>query len=334
MDTLPLTKAEQFYPFFAFMGASGFPTQSYLERHSLPPRMLEDPDVYIDETRFWRLMQDLGNREALHDFGFRVGSSMELSHFGEIGPYLMSQPTLYVALQLFCDIATVESQVCQFGLIERGDSLWFVSRTREDLNFFSPMMELYELQLMHAVIAAALGQNWLPKRAWLRASGLPNGLHEERLSSGGIDYNSTYSGLVIPKDMLPSRMIGYDLGLERKTPTEAGVPVELGAQLRWLIRGYIDEDFCLEELAELTHMSNRTLQRRLTECGTSFRRLQEGARFDAAMAMLDANQRTITDISYELGYSSPANFSRAFHRWAGVSPKQYLKARRTSSSAH
>ena len=330
MDTLPLTKAEQFYPFFAFMDASGFPTQSYLERHALPPRMLEDPEVYIDEPRFWRLMQDLGHREALHDFGFRVGSSMDLSDFGEIGPYLMSQPTLYVALQRFCDIATVESQVCKFGLIETEENLWFVSRTREDLHCFSPMMELYELQLMLAVIAAALGHQWLPARVWLRATDLPKSVDEDQLSRGGIDYGAAYPGIAIPRDLLPTRMIGYDADIEGERLDAAGETLDFDSQLRRLIRGYIDEDFCLEELAELTHMSNRTLQRRLTECGTSFRRLQEDARFDAAMAMLQARQRNITDSSYELGYSSPANFSRAFHRWAGVSPAQYLKARNSS----
>ena len=330
MDTLPLTRAQQFYPFFAFMDACGFPTQSYLERHALPPRMLEDPEVYVDETRFWRLMQDLGHREVLFDFGYRVGSSMELSDFGDIGPYLMSQSTLYVALQKFCEIATVESQVCKFGLIETAENVWFATRAREDLHFFSPMMELYELQLMRTVVAAALGNQWLPKRMWLRASRLPEGVHEDQLSLGGIDYDAAYSGLAIPRELLPSRMIGYGGEIEGEGLDTKGDPLEFDSQLRKLIRGYVDEDFCLEELAELTHMSTRTLQRRLTESGTSFRRLQEGARFDAALAMLKARQRNITDISYELGYSSPANFSRAFHKWAGVSPAQYLKTTRSN----
>jgi AraC-like DNA-binding protein len=37
----------------------------------------------------------------------------------------------------------------------------------------------------------------------------------------------------------------------------------------------------------------------------------------------DSKSISLSDIGYELGYANPANFTRAFRRWAGVSPRQH-----------
>jgi AraC-like DNA-binding protein len=83
------------------------------------------------------------------------------------------------------------------------------------------------------------------------------------------------------------------------------------------------EELNLRNLAELLYISERSLQRRLTESGTSFRQLQEETRFDLARQLLHETQDSVTEIGFELGYSNPANFTRAFQRWAGVSPRRY-----------
>ena len=90
--------------------------------------------------------------------------------------------------------------------------------------------------------------------------------------------------------------------------------IDLPTQLRWLLRGYLGEELNLRNLAELLYVSERSLQRRLTESGTSFRQLQEETRFHLARQLLHETQISVTEIGFELGYSNPANFTRAFHR--------------------
>jgi AraC-like DNA-binding protein len=50
------------------------------------------------------------------------------------------------------------------------------------------------------------------------------------------------------------------------------------------------------------------------------------ARFDVASSLLADPEQQIIDIASRLGYSDPANFSRAFRRYAGVSPRDYRLA--------
>lgn len=50
-------------------------------------------------------------------------------------------------------------------------------------------------------------------------------------------------------------------------------------------------------------------------------------RIDTACQMLRDSNRKILEISYELGYSSPYEFSAQFKKYAGVSPSEYIKGK-------
>ena len=49
------------------------------------------------------------------------------------------------------------------------------------------------------------------------------------------------------------------------------------------------------------------------------------AKFDHAKEKLRNSQMPITEIAESLGYSDAAHFTRAFHRWSGVSPSVFRK---------
>ena len=70
-------------------------------------------------------------------------------------------------------------------------------------------------------------------------------------------------------------------------------------------------------------MSPRTLQRRLNKVGTTYSDLIQEVRYDIAVHLLKENNFKLLDIAYELVYSDPAHFTRAFQRMAGVSPREY-----------
>ena len=76
-------------------------------------------------------------------------------------------------------------------------------------------------------------------------------------------------------------------------------------------------------MAEITGLSVRSLQRRLSQHGLSHSQIVDQARYQAATRLLEASESRITDIGFELGYADSAHFSRAFKRWAGVTPREY-----------
>lgn len=86
-----------------------------------------------------------------------------------------------------------------------------------------------------------------------------------------------------------------------------------------------------EDIAQRLHMSSRTLQRKLAEANTTYLTLVDDCRRDLALRYISDPEKSITDITFLLGFSSQSAFSRAFRRWTGASPTE--QRQRTASAA-
>lgn len=79
----------------------------------------------------------------------------------------------------------------------------------------------------------------------------------------------------------------------------------------------------MQTTAHRLHMTARTLHRRLVDEGTSYRRLVDEVRFRLASDYLASGRASLDELSFMLGYTDPANFRRAFRRWAGMPPSEW-----------
>ncbi len=79
------------------------------------------------------------------------------------------------------------------------------------------------------------------------------------------------------------------------------------------------------DLAELLHLSSRSLSRKLAAEGASLRRLGVDARIALARERLRDPDASVTRIALDLGYSDAANFARAFRREQGCSPSEFRR---------
>ncbi|MFW5876256.1 MAG: helix-turn-helix transcriptional regulator [Myxococcota bacterium] len=84
----------------------------------------------------------------------------------------------------------------------------------------------------------------------------------------------------------------------------------------------------LATLCRRVGCSARTLRRRLGEEGTGYQELLDEARFTWAKRALRYSRRPVTEIAYDLGYSAPSNFTRAFRRALGISPSAFRSSER------
>ena len=82
-----------------------------------------------------------------------------------------------------------------------------------------------------------------------------------------------------------------------------------------------------QETAKALHMSTRSLQRKLAQAETSYVQLVDETRKDLALRYIEDPARSSTEITFELGFSAPSAFTRAFKRWTGLSPTEYRERR-------
>lgn len=82
-----------------------------------------------------------------------------------------------------------------------------------------------------------------------------------------------------------------------------------------------------EQLARSLHISTRTLRRRLQIEGSSYHQLLEEARRRDALVLLEKASMEVQKIAQILGYSNPANFTRAFKVCTGKTPSEFRRFR-------
>ncbi|NEU27550.1 AraC family transcriptional regulator [Paenibacillus polymyxa] len=73
-------------------------------------------------------------------------------------------------------------------------------------------------------------------------------------------------------------------------------------------------------VAKELNMSDRTLQRRLTDQNTSFKHLLTQARHEQARKYLADPSLDIKEVAYLIGYEDQSSFYRAFRLWEGDTP--------------
>lgn len=87
-----------------------------------------------------------------------------------------------------------------------------------------------------------------------------------------------------------------------------------------------------DTLANMLHMTTRTLNRHLRENGTTYKKLREEVIVELAMESLTNTDASLTDIADKLGYTESSAFVRAFKRMTGTTPAAYRKNIRGKSA--
>ena len=123
----------------------------------------------------------------------------------------------------------------------------------------------------------------------------------------------------------------YDLHLVRLLEEQCRTQLErrqvggVTGQVRQFLLGATGLTASLEDVANQLAMAPRSLHRRLTEEGTTFRKLVEAERKQLAGQLLENTEMKQEDLAFQLGYADSTAFASAFRGWFGLSPNEYRK---------
>jgi AraC-like DNA-binding protein len=100
----------------------------------------------------------------------------------------------------------------------------------------------------------------------------------------------------------------------------------LASVRRAIVETMRDGEPTLEQVGRRLAVTPRTLQRRLRDCGVTFKAAVDDTRRRSAVSYLRDPKHTFTEIAYLLGYSEVSAFNRAFRRWTGSTPSRYRRS--------
>ena len=88
-----------------------------------------------------------------------------------------------------------------------------------------------------------------------------------------------------------------------------------------------DGECSRDKVASTLGMSPGTLQLKLSQHGTNFQKLLDDTRKELGCSYVQQPTRSVTEITFLLGFNDTSNFTRAFKRWTGMSPTEYRHKR-------
>jgi AraC-like DNA-binding protein len=235
-----------------------------------------------------------------------------------------SAPTLGAALQRIVRYISLLNELVEVTLVEgreavveqqiRGQPLCVGRHGNE---FFVAMLLVQARQLT--------GQKLAPARVWF-AHPAPRDLAPlvELCGTERIVFDREKNGMALPRALMATPLSSHDpalLALLDKQAEEAlslrASPSRILGQVRQQVRDRLRDGVpSLDEAAEGLHMSPRTLQRRLSDEGTSWNKIIEDVRQELARRWV--GERPLGEVAFLLGYSELSAFLRAFKRWTGV----------------
>ncbi|GAC1031756.1 AraC family transcriptional regulator [Pseudomonas sp. No.21] len=318
----------------------GLPRAELLAASGLGDAQLGDPDARIPFPAQEALWSAIESRLAHPEPGLVLGQALAPGQFSVLGYLLQSSPTLGDALEAELRYQRLVGEGGTLAVEIRGDQLWTLYRP---LHPHVPATRTRVLALM--AFWMRLMQPLLDDFRLLRACFIhsrPESLAAyEDCFACALEFDATDYALVLPLKLrgaalrqanppLQALLRQHAEALLARLPSEglrARVVALLSAQLA---HGEPDRS----ALAASLGLSERTLQRRLAEEGSSYQQLLGDTRLQLAERHLQEGNLPIAEIAVLLGYSEPSVFFRAFRQWTGKTPGEYRQqlARRPAAT--
>ena len=328
---IPLMHSALLSPCLSFLYELGAPVERELFHAGLPTQIFDDGGMYLSTRACCEFVSDMGRLEGIPDIGLVVAQRVGIDGFSSaLSQSIRRSPTLYQALQTTCEGVRHESTHCTLKLVEQGDTAYLYHRgSFPDDAPGQIEATWWRIGLLVAIVRRFLGPGWEPMRMGVPADGDTPRRTSELFQDTRCDPSVGEHWIAIPRREMASRQRGprpldsFSTADPSLRTFDENAP-DFVRSLSELLRAYFaDGTPTLERVASLAGTSVRTVQRRLAEKGVAYSALVQQARFARAQELLRRPGVRVIDVAYDLGYSDPSHFARAFRRIGGLSPRQY-----------
>ncbi len=306
-----------------------------LKLAQIAPESLTDPGVRISAAQMESIctaaMQELDD-EALGWFSRRL----PWGSYGMLARASLSAPSLGVALKRWCRHHGLLTDDIQLGLTVSGSTATLSITEQRDLGILREFCLVSVLRNIHG-LACWLVDSRIPLQGAQFPFSAPAHSDVYRVLFSG----STQFDCVTAAMHFDARYLA--LPLQRDEPAlkqmlQRALPLTvlqyrrdrlLLTRLRQLLTTQPAQGHSAAHLADLLHISARTLHRQLKEIGASLQALKDEVREERARDLLLRTGRPIKQVAEAAGFRNEKSFIRAFRGWVGKSPAEFRRIARS-----
>ncbi len=328
---LALVRATHLNDYISVLRDIGAPVDRDLAQSKLPPRVEETPDLYVSVPVAIEWIARSGRDLEPMVLGLLGAQNASLSslHPVQQTAIVMAQTGL-MRLEALLLVARFEDSALEMTIRREGEEVRVICNMAGLRGHpFICFAEWLNLQAVISVIRSVAGENWCPSELCFVSSTRPPDAVQAAFPDTRILMGQPHTSVTVGLEHLTRPANNTtdvaEHGAASSGPEDARCEIwEFVGLLRMMVQPYLSEGRTdVAFAAEMAGVSTRTLQRRLSMCGTSYSKILQEARFELARTLLGDRAMKVIDVAMMAGYESPQHFTRAFRRFTGTTPSQY-----------
>ncbi|CAN7595805.1 AraC family transcriptional regulator [Mesorhizobium amorphae] len=329
MTRLPIDRCKVPQAFWRAVERAGISPAALLRQARLPATLHISEDAWVNTAQYFELWQALEELSGDPAIGLHINVAADTS----------VHPPATMSAFFAKDFRDGLNRLARFKRLCTPEELHVIERDGEAFVSFDWIHAVGpEPDVAVDVTFAAIlelgrrgtGRHIVPLRVDMTRKGPTTRAHKEYLGAP-ITFGAPKNQLVLRADDLDRPFAGHNpellailtpalLASLDEIDAQSSLPEQVKIVLKRRLASGKPE---LSDVANALGMGERTLQRRISESGTSFRLLLEASRQELGREMLASGANAADEIAYLLGYQDTSSFYRAFREWEGVTPAQW-----------
>lgn len=332
MTDSPTTLAVTLVPVQQVLADYGLDFRELARSVGIDPDLPAKPDARGSVPRLQKLWRLASAASGDPLFGLRVGQAARPAVFHALALGIMTSGTLLAALRRVERYSSVLSTNGRLVVVEQEDHVTLEGRRAPNQVEISVATFDAFAVILCRLLKLCAGPLGVPQLVRLPHAAPPDATPFVECLGCPVQFDASTIAFVFDahaaRQPVPSGNPGLAAEADRMAERylEQFDPDTVAARVRALIlqampSGEIDQ----LGIARSLHQSTSTLQRRLRREGTSFQSLLSETRREKALEYLRSGRHSLADITFLLGFADQSNFTRAFRRWTGKTPREFLR---------
>ncbi len=291
---------------------------------------LRDPETLLPSDVIARILSQSALAADCDYFGLELAKRRDLSSYlGLLGEIGKSAATLGDALRELFNLMSIHTEATQWQLRCDGGVGYVIFSLMQESSGGYKQIEQLAIAVFWRFMDFLTAHHWHATMVNFTFTKPEDIAPYRRLFDAPVVFDADFCGVVFHASDLELKLTEHDLTLHDKLYLVADSvrnsrPRDLPEEVRILIRKNLELQLVGEDhLVRFFPFEKRTLQRRLSAQGTSYRQLLHEVRIAMAMELLANSGISITRLAERLCYTDLANFTKAFSAHAGVPPSTW-----------
>jgi AraC-like DNA-binding protein len=327
------TVASYINAFASALEAAGIEPQAVFAEAGVAVQVTSDPLKRISNTDVTQLFQASIRATGNPYFGIEVGERMQPGNLHALGFAMLASVSLRDFYNRICNYYRVVSQNADFEQEEIDGASVLVARNvassvcDETQDVWVTMM----VRFLRFLYQQELNPLWIDLRRPVPETGEQPFLDYFKCP---LKFSAGELRIAIDSSLMDRELLGGSADLAQHNDQIVMQYLDkmerkdiVNRVRKLIIEELASGTLSKASVAEKIHMSARNLQIKLAEKETTFQDTLDNTRQSLAAGYIEQSHLAITEIAYLLGFSDASNFTRAFRRWHGVSPREYREER-------